>query len=221
MIGRFRILSRKLSRKGFVGPKYRGVVGKIRFAAESLVARRELVFVLHPQDFWDSVVSEPTHIDVVTVSAFSELEEFRARIEERWYPGIIESWRGPWSWGERLYLGLEDGQPISFNWLQLGTAAGAPVYWGRVFQGEYRILRGGVASEHRGKGTNTQMKREILRQLFVAGATRVYAECYEGNVPSIRTLRSLGFRLTGRLHVLGLPGLRGFIRWKVASASEM
>jgi RimJ/RimL family protein N-acetyltransferase len=220
MLERLRVLGKRLSRKGFAGPKYQGMFGKLRFAAESLVARRELTFVLHPADFWAHGGDQSPAIDIIPITDFSALEQYREDLEARWYPGIIESWRGPWSWGERLFLGLDEGRPISFNWLQVGTPAGAPTYTGRVFDQEYRILRGGVAPECRGKGTNTQMKREIIRQLFVAGATRVYAECYEGNIPSIKTLRALGFRVTGCLDVLEVPGLRGFIRWREAPPTE-
>ena len=210
-------LQKRLARKGFAGPKYSGITGKLRFAIESKVARRERVFLLVPDEFHAVTIRKPTGFDVVQVRSPAALEPYRSALEQAWYPGLLESWKGPWSWGEKLYLGLLDGVPVSYNWLQQGTSSGHNVYWGRFFEGEYRILRGAVAPSWRGQGGNTAMKHAIFTELFAQGATRVYAECYANNIPSIRTLQALGFREIGQLTVLEIPGFRGFIRWSSAS----
>lgn len=217
MIERLRRINQRLSRKGFAGPHYQGVAGKLRFAFESLVFRRERVFVLNPDAFGHVRPSKVPGFRVVRIESLPTLDVFRAQLEQAWYPGLLESWHGPWSWGERLYLGLLDNEPVSYNWLQQGTARGHPTYWGRFFEGEYRILRGAVAPAWRGQGGNTAMKYAIIADLFAQGATRIYAECYARNVPSVRTLRSLGFEEVGQLTVLEVPGLRGFIRWSAAN----
>jgi RimJ/RimL family protein N-acetyltransferase len=63
------------------------------------------------------------------------------------------------------------------------------------------------------------MKRALLRRLFASGATRVLAECYLNNVPSVRTLLRLGFRAVGVLTVVEAPLLRGFVRWERADVA--
>ncbi len=220
MIERLRRYGQRVSRKGFAGPFHRGVRGKLRFAFESLVYRRERVFVLHPGEFRAAPTPYIPGFRVERISSPETLEPYREALEAAWYPGLLESWRGPWSWGERLYLGLLEGAPVSYNWLQQGTPEGFGTYWGRFFEGEYRILRGAVAPSWRGQGGNTAMKHAILSELFARGATRVYAECYAHNVPSVRTLRALGFREVGQLTVVELPGVRGFIRWSTAQTER-
>jgi ribosomal protein S18 acetylase RimI-like enzyme len=216
MIRHLEQLAQRFSRKGFTGPYYRGFTGKIRFALESLLFRRERFFVLHKDAFLAVQPPVISGFEVVRIADPEQLEAFRAGLEAAWYPGLLESWRGPWSWGERLYLGLLNGVPVSYNWLQRGTAAGHPTYWGRFYEGEYRILRGAVAPSWRGQGGNTAMKHAIFSTLFAHDATRVYAECYARNIPSVRTLRSLGFKEVGQLTVLEIPGFKGFIRWTAA-----
>jgi len=216
MIERLRQINQRLSRKGFAGPFYQGLRGKLRFAFESLVYRKERVFVLHAEGFRLARVPLVPGFRVIRIESLPALEAYRAQLEQAWYPGLLEMWHGPWSWGERLYLGLLHNEPVSYNWLQKGTAQGHPTYWGRVFEGEYRILRGAVAPSWRGQGGNTAMKHAILADLFAQGAMRIYAECYARNVPSVRTLRSLGFREVGQLTVLEVPGFRGFVRWSAA-----
>ncbi len=219
MFGTIRHSITKAARKGFVGPYYSGVRGKLRFAFESLVVRRELAFVLERADFRTPPEGTLPDLTVVRISTLEELEQHRARLEHSWYRGVTDSWAGPLSWGERLYLGFLGDEPIAFNFVQEGTAAGFPFYWGRIFATEYRILRAGVAPSHRGQGVNKAMKARLLTELFAIGASRVLADCYELNVPTIRTYQAVGFRPIGRLLVLEIPGLRGFIRWSSLPSS--
>jgi ribosomal protein S18 acetylase RimI-like enzyme len=217
MINRLKSLKLRLSRKGFTGPFYQGILGKARFAFESLILRRERVFALNRAAFSTAPVPSIAGFRVIRVTSPRELEPYRRALESAWYPGLLEGWHGPWSWGEQLFLGLLDDEPVSYNWLQRGTAEGHDMYWGRFFEGEVRILRGAVSPAWRGQGGNTAMKHAILSRLFDEGITRVYAECYANNIPSIRTLNALGFREVGQLTVLEIPGLRGFIRWSAAA----
>lgn len=214
MLEQLRTLTKKLSRKGFVGPRYRGLPGKIRFGYESFVARRELVFLMDPGDLVESRSLDTISLEVIEVADMEGLEVYRADLEARWYPGLLEGWKGPFDWGERLFLGLHEGGPIAFTWVQVGLREGAPVYWGRVFDGEYRILRVGTAPEWRGRGASTGLLAVVLKSLLSAGASRVYVECYEGNIPSVKTMEGLGFRRFGRIEVLEIPGLRNFVRWR-------
>ena len=172
------------------------------------------VLLLHPDDFRATTRPEKAGFELRPIPGVQALEPYQSALAELWYPGLVDSWRGPFSWGEKLYLGLVDGQPVSFNWMQVGSASGSAVHWGRIFEGEFRILRGGVAPSMRGQGLNTIMKHRLIESMFDAGATRAYAECYEANIPSVRTLEKLAFRAFARLEVLELPLVRNFVRWR-------
>ncbi len=209
----------RIRRKGFEGPYYSGLLGKLRFAFESLLIRRELAFVLHRENFCTPSPTSLPDLVVVRISSHDELERHRPRLEANWYSGVTRSWAGPLSWGEHLYLGFIGEEPVAFNFVQEGSASGFPYYWGRLFTNEFRILRAGVAPARRGGGINKAMKSHILSTLFESGATRVYADCYEKNVPTIRTYRSVGFSAIGRMVVLEIPGLQGFIRWSSLPSS--
>lgn len=213
MFGSIRRGIAKFMRKGFVGPHYTGLNGKLRFAFESLIVRRELAFVLERDDFRRDSIGSAEGVVLVRIQDLQQLEFHKEQLESAWYPGVTSTWHGPLSWGERLYIGFLGNVPVAFNFVQEGSAAGFPFYWGTLLAGEYRILRAGVAPAFRGKGINKAMKKHILSELFAAGASRVLADCYELNVPTVRTYRSMGFRPIGRLVVLEIPGLRGFIRW--------
>lgn len=210
MLGR---LAAKLQKKGFVGPYYAGARGKLRFLLESTVARQEIIFVATPESF--SAVPAPSGPPLVLhpVGAFEDFEPFRAQVEEEFFPGYTQAWREPFTWGEEAVVGTVDGRAASYNWMQYGTPEGFPTYYGRMFAGEARILRGGVLPSFRRGGLNTLMKYRLLEGFFASGRTRVYAECYKYNLPSVRTLLRIGFRPVGVLSVIELPGLRSFVRW--------
>ena len=207
-------LSTRIARKGFVGPRYRGLMGKARFALESTVARQELFFVNTLESFRAVEVPEDVGLTLHRIREFADFAPFTAGVEAEYYPGYVEAWRAPFTWGEQAVIGTVDGRVASYNWMQYGMPAGFPTYWGRMFAGEARFIRGGVVPSFRRGGLNTLMKYRLLERFFgEEGITRVYAECYKNNLPSVRTLLRLGFRAVALLTVLEMPPLRGFIRW--------
>lgn len=203
----------RLRRKGFEGPFYSGVQGKIRFLIESTVARSELIFVANPGSF--AAVASPASpaIELHGVRSFAELGGFGASLEAEYYPGYLEALRAPFTWGEEAVVATMEGTPAGIAWLQFGTVDGFPSYYGRMFKGEARVLRVGVVPSFRRRGINTAMLHGVLAQLFAAGTVRVYIECYKYNLPSVRTFLRVGFRLAGVITVLELPGTKGFVRW--------
>jgi ribosomal protein S18 acetylase RimI-like enzyme len=203
----------RIRRRGFDGPFYRGVRGKLRFVAESTVARSEIVFVCTPESF--AAAPRPTgpSLELHPVERYADLEPFRAALEAEYHPGYLDGWRAPFTWGERAVVGTVEGKVACYNWMQFGTRAGFPTYWGRMFQGEARVLRGGVAPSFRRSGLNTLMKHRLLERFFGEGATRVYAECYKYNLPSVRTLLKIGFYPVGLLRVVELGPARNFVKW--------
>lgn len=209
----FGSLLEKARKKGFAGPRYEGLRGKLRFLAESTVRRRELVFVATPESVAGVPAPEGPPLELHRIRAFGDLEPFRAGLEAAYWPGLVESFRAPLSWGEEAVVGTVDGKPACYCWMQFGTREGFPTYYGRMFEREARILRAGVAPGFRRHGLNKMTMHRLLERSFAAGTRRVWAECYLHNLPAARTFLRIGFRAAGVLTVLEIPGTRGFVRW--------
>jgi GNAT superfamily N-acetyltransferase len=202
----------RVRKKGFEGPFYRGALGKLRFVAESTLWRRELVFAATPAGLAPAPATELPLV-LHPVRSFAEVEPFRAGLEAEYYPGYVEPWRDPFTWGETAVVGTVDGAAACFAWLQRGTPEGFPTYYNRIFEGEARILRVGVVPSFRRRGLNTLLLHRMLEGLFAEGASRVFIECYQYNVPSARAFVRVGFRAVGLITVVELPMMNGFIRW--------
>jgi ribosomal protein S18 acetylase RimI-like enzyme len=203
----------KIARKGFTGPRYVGLGGKLRFLRESTLARRELIFAATPESFAAAPEPQGPPLELHPVRAPAELEPFRAGLEAAWYPGLVESFAPPLGWGEEAVIGTVDGQVACYCWMQSGTPEGFPTYYGRLLAREARILRAGVAPSFRRSGLNKLTMHRLLARAFAAGTERVWAECYLHNLPAARTFLRIGFRAVGVVTVLEAPPLRGFVRW--------
>ncbi|HSU13292.1 GNAT family N-acetyltransferase [Longimicrobium sp.] len=206
-------LAAKIRRKGFTGPRYVGLGGKLRFLRESTLARRELVFAATPESFAAAPAPQGPPLELHRIRAAAGLEPFRAGLAAAWYPGLVESFAPPLGWGEEAVIGTVDGEVACYCWMQFGTAEGFPTYYGRMLEREARILRAGVAPAFRRSGLNKLTMHRLLERSFAAGAERVWAECYLHNLPAARTFLRIGFRAVGVLTVLEAPPLRGFVRW--------
>ena len=204
----------RVERSGLTGPAYEGWTGKLRYAFESLVFRREHVFALEAAAFPGVPVPDGPELGIRFVTTPDEYLAHEASIDRQWYAGFARKWVSAFGWGERAVIALEDDQVVGFSWLQRGEERGYPHYYGRLFEGEWRILRQAVAPGARGRGVHRRMTHAILGRLFADGAVRVFIECYENNVPSRKTFARVGFRPIATLEILELPLLGGFVRWK-------
>lgn len=210
MIGR---LARRLRHTGFIGPYYDGVLGRARFLAESVLARREIILAVTPVTFIEPDVASSDELQLHWITKFEDLVRFKEQFEQAYYPGFINRWKAPLTWGEQAVVGTIEGKVACYNWMQRGTPAGFPTYYGRLFDDEARVLRAGVLPTFRGRGVNRLMKRHLLNGLFADRVRRVYVECYARNVPSIRSLMGVGFSPIALITVIELPPLRRFVRW--------
>lgn len=208
-----RSLARKWATKGFDGPFYAGVRGKIRFLIESTVIRSEIIFTATPASFGAVAPPAGPPIELLRATSFAQLEPFRTAFEAEYYPGYVDAWRAPFTWGEHAVIATIDGRPAGFAWLQFGNAQGFPTYYSRIFEHEVRVLRVGVAPSFRRRGVNTAMMYRILSDLFASAAERVCIECHKYNTPSARTFLRVGYRPTAMITVLEFPGMRRFVRW--------
>lgn len=207
-------LRRRLQNTGLVGPAYKGALGKLRLVKEHFVVRTEVVSVATRGAVPEETGAEREPLRLQILVDVAELEPFRAQLDAAYYPGFTAKWAAPFTWGETLILGLADEAVTTFTWVQRGTPAGFPCYYGPLLEGEARILRAGVLPAFRGHGVYARLNRAVVRQLFADGIERVYIDCYRGNVPALKSHIRSGFRPIALIRVVPAFGLGPFIRWQ-------
>lgn len=195
--------------RGFVGPRYRGVLGTLRFLFQELVVRNEIVFGWCRE-------SLPEILDhsakLLFLTAYDDIRPYSDIINAEYHEGYTHQWASAFGWGEELALLLKNDMPVGFGWVQTGHESFSGCHWGLVGPGEYRVGRVGVLPSKRRRGYNTLFYRLLLTSLAERGANRVYVECFKDNVPSVRAILRGGFRPIGEIRVLGrLAG--GYVRW--------
>lgn len=218
---RLRALLDRVQRAGFEGPFYRGLTGKARFVFETVAWRTEFIFVGTKESMAAArPASRAIEVSLRTIRSFPELEKFKAELDAEYYPGYVNQWRAPFTWGEQVVLGLVGDRLAGFAWVQRGSAAGFPTYYGRLYEKDARILRVGVVPGFRRRGVNAAMMRELLASLLNEGFERVFAESHKFNVPSVRTFLGAGFRPASAIRVVSIPGKGEHVRWLAPAAVE-
>lgn len=203
----------RIQTMGFEGPFYRGIRGKLRFLLETVAWRREFVFMGTPESFAAAAAPEAAELDLKFLTTFDGVEKLRDQLESEYYPGFVDAWRRPFTWGEQLVLGSIAGRVAAFAWVQRGNVTGFPTYYGRLFEKDARILRVGVVPSFRRRGLNSRMMHSLLERLLKEGFLRIFAESHKYNVPSVRTFLKAGFHAAGLLTVVSVPGEGEFVRW--------
>ena len=218
---RLRALLDRIQRVGFEGPFYRGLTGKARFVFETVGWRTEFIFVGTKESMAAArATSRPIQLSLRTIKSFTALEKFRAELDAEYYAGYTDQWRAPFTWGEQVVLGLVGERLAGFAWLQRGSAEGFPIYYGRLYEKDARILRVGVVPSFRRQGVNAGMMRELLASLLNEGFERVFAESHKFNLPSVRTFLGAGFRAASVIRVVSIPGSGEHVRWLAPTAVE-
>jgi len=211
-------LARRFLRRGFVGPRFEGLVGRLRFAFQELLWRRDVMLVATPETAAPPVAIE-TGLRLELAADFAALAPHAAMLDADYYPGFTARFREPFAWGETLAL-LTTGERVAgFAWLQRGTREGYRYYAGTLLPGDARVLRVGVPPSQRRRGYSTTLLILLLDHLFHAGAQRVFAEVNRDNLPSLQAFTAAGYRRIGEITVLG-PLLGGFIHWGRATAGD-
>lgn len=198
---------------GFEGPFYEGISGKLRFVLEAVAWRREFVFLGTRDSLASAVPPVASELELLVVDSFDGVKRFEAELDGQYYPGFLQTWRRPFTWGEQLVVGILGGRIAAFAWVQRGTTEGFPTYYGRLLDRDARILRVGVAPSFRRRGLNSRMMYSVLERLLESGCVRVFAESHKYNLPSVRTFLKAGFRVVGVLTVLRVPGRGEVVRW--------
>lgn len=201
-------------KRGFVGPRYRGILGKLRFAIEHLVKRTDVVSVATPESFLAVAPPPGPSIEVHWIDSPEGLRPHTGQFESEYYPGFLDSWWAAFKWGETLILGTVDDRVAAFVWLQQGTDEGLRFPWGCLLPGDARMVRGGVLPSFRRQGVNTRFKYLALKATLDRGAHRVHIDCHRNNRVSLKSQIRAGFRPVGEMTVLGPLLGRNFVRWK-------
>jgi len=202
----------RFSRRGFVGPRFDGAIGKLRFLWQEMVVRRDIVLIAMPETVAPQS-SVPAELRLDVVRDFTGVEPFADALDAEYFPGFAARFRAPFGWGETLTLLSSGARVVGFRWYQRGTAQGTRYYAGTLLPGDARILRGGIVPSGRRRGYNTALHVLLLHLLFEDGARRVFADVNKDNIPSVLSLTAAGYRPIRELTVLG-PMLGGFIRWE-------
>ena len=200
-----------LLKRGFVGPRYEGICGRLRFLVHELVIRTDVVLAARATDVADTATDPLLTIEEVT--EVGGILKIAAAIDEAYGSGYSQRWMAPLGWGERLILMRRASVLVGFGWITQGCAAGTRYYAGWLRDGEYRVSRVGVLPAYRRRGYNTAFYALVLRHLFSQEATLVTVECAIDNLPSLAAIQRAGFRTVGRLRVLGRT-LGGYVKWK-------
>lgn len=204
-------LKKRFKHRGFVGPKYKGILGKLKLLRQEWFGHYEFVSCAEPHDWaFDPERINPA-VTLKVLNDFPEAEPYLEEMRQAYGRDFSEAWNKKFSWGEQLALAFLDGRVAAFVWVQDG-GRGAVCYYMRLGAGEYRLVTGGVLPQFRRKGVHTSRHKLVLEHLFSMGAKRVYIDAYEDNVPSWRGQYAAGFKKIGRIHVLTLFG-KTFIRW--------
>ena len=205
-----------LRNRGFVGPRYEGLTGKLRFLFQALVYRTEVVLQVARWDDLPPAAAE-TELTVEWHTHFEDVERYREQLDAAYYPGFLDGWRAPFSWGERVALGMAAGKVVAFVWAQAGRAQGVIAWFGPVLDRECRVSRMGVLPGLRGRAYLARFLALLLPQLFREGYDRIYSEVALDNEPSMKAHLRTGFRAIGVVGVAGrLLGGRAVV-WKQVS----
>ena len=196
------MLLRSLRARGFVGPRYEGLTGKLRFLAQALICRTEVVLHIARKDPLPPL-ADTGDLEVRWIRRFEDLAPFRDELERAYYPGLLDTWRAPFTWGERVALGLAAGKVVVFVWAQSGGGRGSVGWFGPLLDGECRVSRMGVLPAERGRAYLSRFLTLLLPQLFAEGHERVFSEVVIDNEPSLKAHLRTGFKAIGLARVAG------------------
>jgi ribosomal protein S18 acetylase RimI-like enzyme len=202
----------KYKHKGYTGPKYKGLWGKIRLLGQGWLGHNEIVLCAE-RDKWDynPVVVNPK-VKIRIISQYEESLDYTEEMKNAFYRDIREEWKKHFAWGQILVIALIDERLSGFGWLQEGRKK-AKCHYIKLQDGEFRALGAGVLPEYRNNQVHVSRHHLKLRSLFENGAKRVFVEAFEDNVYAWRGHLKAGYREIGRIHVKKSLSGNTYIRW--------
>lgn len=200
-----------LRHRGYVGPRYIGVLGKLRLLKQGLLGHIEIVSYAEP-GWWPRPTPPNPDVSLRMCEQYEDACAFLPEMERAYARDFTAEWRQYFDWGQTVALAFVGDKLASFVWLQDGRR-GAKCHFIRLQPGEYRVFRGGVLPQFRSRKVQSTRHILVLDWLFSRGAVRVYVDVYEDNVYSLKAQRNAGYREFGRIQTRHWPPGRTYVRW--------
>ena len=206
-------ISRKFKNKGFVGPRYSGLRGKLRLLLQDRLTHIERIMVATPDTFQPELSKLNSEVSLELVNCYEDAAQYRTAFEKAYYRDVTRHWSAYFEWGDILSLAIFHGKVVGFGWIQSGERI-TKSYYGPLDTTEYRVYRAGVFPDVRRQRVQASRHKLVLEHLFSEGATRVFVDVFEDNIPNIKALHYAGFRDHGRIRVVTLPFTSNqYIHW--------
>ncbi len=202
---------RSMKSRGFIGPRYQGLSGKLRLLVQGFLIHTEIVSFADAA-WWKETVSVPDGCELIHLDSFEASIPYLPALNEAYGRDLSSEWKRYFGWGQTCALLTVKDEVAAFGWLQSGDV-GAKCYYLQLQPGEFRAVREGVLPGFRGQGLYPVRHQLLLSSLFARGASRVYIDAYEDNVPSWKGHKRAGYREFGRIRVFTPLGLVEYARW--------
>lgn len=199
-----------LKHKGFIGPKYEGISGKLRLLWQGWY-HEEIISCANAQS-WRLPDGINNDVKVSVFDSYDQASPYLPAMSDAYSRDFAEEWQAYFGWGQVLALAFLEGRVAGFVWIQDGSK-GADVPYLPLLPGEYRLVRGGILPGFRGKRVHTSRHALLLEHLFSNGAKRVYIDAFSDNVFSWKGQHKAGFQEIGRIKVRKMLGGKTYIRW--------
>jgi hypothetical protein len=207
------IYFQKYKNKGFVGPKYQGMIGKAKLFFQDSFIHNEIIQFAEPHDFRFNSKKYNSDAKLKIINVYDEFLKYKDIFESEYYRGYTKKWEQIFSWGDKLGLIFVEDQLCGFGWFHSWKTVKLSHYI-PLQKNDYRVLRGGVLPNARRHRINTTRHILFLKYLFEIGAKRVYTDAFEDNIPSVKSQRYAGYKYLGHIQVLHIPYFdKQFIRW--------
>jgi len=198
--------------KGFVGPKYKGVYGKLKLFMQAWAGHVEIVSFAEKETWKMNLEGLNPLVRIEVIEQFDESKKYLEEMSRAYHRDFRSDWERFFSWGQILCVALLGGELASFGWMQDGRKR-AKCHYIRLSPGEYRLTRAGVLPGFRNQNVHATRHSLLLTRLFANGATRVYVDAFADNEYSWKGHFSAGYQELGRIFVKKTITGKEYVRW--------
>jgi len=198
--------------KGFIGPKYKGVYGKLKLFMQAWAGHVEIVSFAEKETWKMNLEGLNPLVRIEVIEQFDESKKYLEEMSRAYHRDFRSDWERFFSWGQILCVALLGGELASFGWMQDGRKR-AKCHYIRLSPGEYRLTRAGVLPGFRNQHVHATRHTLLLSHLFKNGATRVYVDAFVDNEYSWKGHFSAGYQEVGRVFVKRTITGKEYVRW--------